>query len=238
MPWSMAASMGLQALGGVLGRRSAKRAARAREQAYRDASEIVGTAHDEAAAFLDPRHSQEQAAIERVNALLGLGGEAPDFDLFRSTPGYQFALDEGQRAIDRSAAARGGLVSGNTLAELTRYGTGLADQTFQNYLGNVLGLQSQGVDAALANMRTGLGAQQADFRLGAGGARASGIEGATAAVTGALTGMSGTLGQHMGNNALASLLRPQSGAVPGTGGGGLPPIQIRPVRPQWTAMGP
>lgn len=228
MVWQVAAQAGLSALGGLLGSRSAKKAARERAQAYSDASEIVGTAYDESRRFLEPRHGQEQAAIERVNALLGLGGEAPAYDLFRETPGYNFLLEEMQRGVERSAAARGGLVSGNTLTELQQRAGGLADQTFNNYLATLLGLQSQGVDQTLAGMRTNLGTQQADFRLGAGGARASGIEGSGAALAGGLAGGATALGDFMGRNQLMSLLRPQS--VPGTGGGGLPPITVRPMR--------
>lgn len=41
-------------------------------------------------------------------------------------PGYQFRLEEGKKAIERSAAARGTLMSGRTAKELERYGQGLA----------------------------------------------------------------------------------------------------------------
>lgn len=50
------------------------------------------------------------------------------FDSFRATPGYQFSLDEGNRSVQASAAARGGLNSGATLKALTRFGQGYADQ--------------------------------------------------------------------------------------------------------------
>lgn len=45
-------------------------------------------------------------------------------------PGYQFRLQEGQRALERSAAARGGLLSGNQLRDLTRFGQWLASQEY------------------------------------------------------------------------------------------------------------
>jgi hypothetical protein len=50
------------------------------------------------------------------------------FDRFRSTPGYQFGLDEGRNQVEASAAARGGLNSGATLKALTRFGRDYADQ--------------------------------------------------------------------------------------------------------------
>lgn len=62
---------------------------------------------------------------------------APERPAYAKTPwdffnddGYQFALDEGTKGIENSAAARGGLMSGNTLKALTKYKTGLADQFY------------------------------------------------------------------------------------------------------------
>lgn len=47
-------------------------------------------------------------------------------------PGYDFRLAEGQKALERSAAARGGLKSGGTLKALTDYAQGMASQEYQN----------------------------------------------------------------------------------------------------------
>jgi hypothetical protein len=62
---------------------------------------------------------------------------APERPAYAKTPwdffndgGYQFALDEGTKGIENSAAARGGLMSGNTLKALTKYKTGLANQAY------------------------------------------------------------------------------------------------------------
>jgi hypothetical protein len=41
---------------------------------------------------------------------------------FQKDPGYDFRMGEGQKALERSAAARGGLNSGRAMKELTRYG--------------------------------------------------------------------------------------------------------------------
>ena len=45
-------------------------------------------------------------------------------------PGYQFGLEQGRNALEGSAAARGGLYSGNALRELTRYGGDYATTRF------------------------------------------------------------------------------------------------------------
>jgi hypothetical protein len=41
---------------------------------------------------------------------------------FTADPGYGFRLAEGQKALDRQAAARGGLISGAALRGAQRYG--------------------------------------------------------------------------------------------------------------------
>ena len=62
---------------------------------------------------------------------------------FMTDPGYEFRRGEGQRAIERSAAARGGLLSGGTGRALTRYGQEYASNEYQNVferIGRIAGL--------------------------------------------------------------------------------------------------
>lgn len=47
-------------------------------------------------------------------------------------PSMQFAMSEGQKALERSAAARGGVLSGAALKDLTQYATGLASTNYNN----------------------------------------------------------------------------------------------------------
>lgn len=47
-------------------------------------------------------------------------------------PGYAFRSQQGQKAVEQSAAARGGTMSGGTLKALTQYGQGFASQEYQN----------------------------------------------------------------------------------------------------------
>jgi hypothetical protein len=51
---------------------------------------------------------------------------------FQADPGYAFRLKEGLKALDRSAAARGGLLSGAQLRGITEYGQELGSQEFTN----------------------------------------------------------------------------------------------------------
>lgn len=62
----------------------------------------------------------------------GWGSWGPTYEQAQSDPGYQFAFDEGQRALEQSAAARGLLRTGGTLQDLVDYGQGMGAQQYQN----------------------------------------------------------------------------------------------------------
>jgi hypothetical protein len=51
---------------------------------------------------------------------------------FQADPGYAFRLSEGQKALDRQAAARGGLISGGALKAAQRYGQEMGSQEYTN----------------------------------------------------------------------------------------------------------
>ena len=76
-------------------------------------------------------------AVNRLAAGMAPGGEfSGSFDsagfLANQDPGYGFRMSEGMKALDRSAASRGGLLSGATLKGAQQYGQGLASQEYQN----------------------------------------------------------------------------------------------------------
>ena len=77
-------------------------------------------------------------AVNRLGTGVAAGGEfgsATPFD-FRydqnTDPGYAFRFSEGMKGLERSAAARGGLLSGATLKGVQRYGQDMASQEYQN----------------------------------------------------------------------------------------------------------
>jgi hypothetical protein len=82
----------------------------------------------------------------------------PDMSAFFESPDYQFNLAEGQKAIDRSAAARGGLLSGGAVKEGERYASGLASREYASFIDRLMqqaGLGSTGIGAsASAGMQT------------------------------------------------------------------------------------
>jgi len=56
---------------------------------------------------------------------------------FQQSPATKYLMDQSQRSIERSAAARGGLLGGNTLRALQENAIGLASQDFQNQFANL-----------------------------------------------------------------------------------------------------
>ena len=84
------------------------------------------------------------AGQNRLLEYLGIGGAAtaPGYgkyataeftpEKFKADPGYAFRMSEGMKALERSAASRGGLLSGATLRATQRYGQDLASQEYMN----------------------------------------------------------------------------------------------------------
>lgn len=178
---------------GLLGSSSARRAAREQAAAQQSAISEMRRQFDETQRLLSPYTEAGTRAISQFNRLIGLAGEAPDYSLFTSSPEYQFALQQGQQALERSAAARGGLFSGNTGVALTEFGQGLASQQFGNYMNRLMQLMGIGQSAAAGTAGAGerMASGIADTLTGIGDTRASGIMGASNAWTNALGQLGG-----------------------------------------------
>jgi hypothetical protein len=111
-------------------------------------------------------------------------------------PGYAFRMSEGMKALDRSAAARGGLLSGSTLKGAQRFGQDLGSQEYQNAFNryqtsrtNTLNpfASLSGLAQSSANTLTGaagqLGGQIGSNIIGAGNAMAAGQVGSANAIS-------------------------------------------------------
>lgn len=75
---------------------------------------------------------QQQTGADFSGYQNQLQGLLNDPSKIQQTAGYQFAVDQGNQAINRSAAAKGQLNSGGVLAELQKYGQGMASQEYGN----------------------------------------------------------------------------------------------------------
>lgn len=100
------------------------------------------------------------------------------FAKFRNTPGYQFGMDEGNKSVQASAAARGGLNSGATLKSLMKFGNDYADQQgYTPYMNRLASLSGLGQTATNQIGQYGQNAanQMGQNTINAGQARAQGI---------------------------------------------------------------
>lgn len=85
--------------------------------------------------LLGPFREAGVNALGRIQTGIAPGGEfAQPFttERFQADPGYAFRFAEGQKALERQAAARGGLISGAALRAATRFGQEMGSQEFQN----------------------------------------------------------------------------------------------------------
>jgi hypothetical protein len=233
MPWMIpAAIIGSSLLGGS----AAKSAASTQAAAADRAAEL------QYQQFMQTREDQAPYRAAGVNALAELqrtAGNVPGAFSFTNQemyqdPGYAFRLSEGQKALDRSAAARGGLISGGALKAATRFGQDMGSQEYQNAYNRALTGYNTGVSSEnqLYNRQAGLaGIGQTATNLvgtagqnyatnagnlitGAGAANAAGQVGMANAVTGGL----GTYLNYTQNNALLNALQKNRGYPSGYGG--------------------
>ena len=145
---------------------------------------------------LAPYRGLGTTAIPRLTDLLGLTGTF-DPSLITRTPGYQFGLDQGILAKDRSAAARGILGTGGYGQDLTRFGQDYGMNYFNNYGNQLAGLVGIGQNAANQTGAFGQNAANAQAQLGLNAALGSGQVGANYANLG--QNYANQIGQGFGN---------------------------------------
>ena len=201
-----AASVGSSLIGSSSSKKAAKAQAAAAEADRRLQQEL----------YYDQVNRQEpfrQAGLTTQAELLrqfGLGGDATsagygnmlrDFSAedFQADPGYAFRLQEGLKALDRTAAMRGKMISGQALKAAGRYGQDMASQEYQNAYGRFMGNKASNYSMLTGQQAVGQGATnqqgQASQNYGsaagnamqnAGAARASGYIGQANALAGGL----------------------------------------------------
>jgi hypothetical protein len=195
----------------LTGADAAKSAAQTQADSAREANALLYKMYQEQKGLQEPFRGAGITAQNRLLDLLGLsqnrgaegfGKYGRDFSMsdFTADPGYAFRLSEGQKALERNAAARGGLISGGALKAATRYGQDMGSQEYQsafnryqtnraNQLAPLGSLLSTG-QAAASNQSAAAGnygTQAGGNITGAGAATAAGQVGSTNALTNALS---------------------------------------------------
>lgn len=133
----------------------------------------------------------------------GNGLTAPDYSAFYKSPDYNFRMKEGLSAVQNSAAADGGLYSGNALRGIEDYGQGVAAGGFNDWFKNQLALAGIGTGATsqAGQGAIAMGANVGNLLIDQGNARASGIAGQSASWANLINQL-GLLGGYKYGNAL------------------------------------
>lgn len=109
---------------------------------------------------------------------------------FYASPGYRFRLDQGSAALERSAAARGKLFSGQTGKALVEYGQGVASDEFGNYVRGLQSMAGLGQTAAdnSSNAAIQTGRAIGDTLMTSAGNRGSAYQAGAASINNAVQG--------------------------------------------------
>lgn len=149
-----------------------------------------------------PDGSVRQINGQAGNSATPVGGNqlGPDYSAFYQSPDYQFRLNQGLSAVQGSAAAQGGLYSGNALRGINDYAQDTAAGEFGNYFNRQALLAGIGQTATTqaGNAALTTGANIGNLLMQQGNARASGIIGQGNAVAGGINDLASVYGLYQG----------------------------------------
>lgn len=187
----------------LIGANASKNAANAQVQLGQQALGQQLGLFDQAKGVLNPIIAQGSNIVNGVSSTLSnlLTPGPNQTSTLSQIPGFQFAQDWGQKAVQNIGTTTG--LGGNVLTAGANFATGLAQNGFngivgalQNFLGTGANLET-GPAGALAGAATQTGGQVGNTLTGIGNATASGILGSANAISGGITG-----GANSATNAL------------------------------------
>jgi hypothetical protein len=223
---------GASLIGGAMQSSAASKAAKTQAKSADAATALQREMYEKNLELQKPFY---EAGLTGQNALmqyLGLGGDpnAPGYGAgmkpftgadLANEPGYQFRLGEGINALNRTAAARGGMMSGRALKEAERYGQDYASNEYNNAFNRYYTQRNQMLNplqSLLGQAQTSAGnvgaagqnyaTQAGSNMMQAANARASGYMGGANALSSAL---SGAATPYMNYNMMSSFM-PQGGS--------------------------
>jgi hypothetical protein len=216
---SIAGSVLGNVAGSLIGGSAAKKAAGIQADAATYAADLQKEQFDKQielnAPFREAGLTAQNKLLDYMGLSAGAGGKyAKDFSMadFQQDPGYAFRMSEGLKALDRTAAARGGMLSGGALRGATRYGQDMASQEYTNAFNRYQTNRANQLNPLQSLMGSG---QTAAGQVGAAGqayasnagnaymnaadARASGYMGAANSWQNAVTGIGNAYNKYSAN---------------------------------------
>lgn len=147
MPFAFIIPAAASLIGAKLGADAAKSAARTSAESADKATALQQQMYEQNIARQQPFLQGGTEDYNRLRSLMSGGPNAAQ-QFLQMDPGYQFRLSEGMKALDRQAAARGGLISGGALKAAQRYGQDLGSQEFGAAYNRLASMANIGPQAA------------------------------------------------------------------------------------------
>lgn len=164
---------GTSIAGGVMGSQAARDAARTQAGSAEEANRLLWDIYQQNRSDLAPFREAGTAALGGLAGLAGQPFTAAPFDasglaftppsgqqVLNDDPGYNWRIQQGMKALEGGAAARGGLLSGGTVQAAQRFGQDLASQEYGNAYGRALGQNQLRYGRARDEYLTNLGLQK------------------------------------------------------------------------------
>jgi hypothetical protein len=169
-------------VGGILGSNASDQAASVESQAAKQAQTLEAQNQTNAINSQNTATSTNQANEAPYQALgstsaaalqkqLETGFTAPTLAEAEQNPGYQFALNSGTTALDKSAAARGDVFTGTQGTALQQYGQQLGEQNYQQVYNNALNNYMTKYQTLMGGTNVGQNAVSEEGQLGQQGAQ-------------------------------------------------------------------
>ena len=133
---------------GLLGASSANKAAKSQSAAAAAQLELQKQIYDDQTKNYAPYLQGGNLGNAAYLYENGLAPKPQGYAGFQATPGYKFQVDQGNASVNALAGAQGGLDSGKTRMDLMKFGQGVANQEYGNYLNRLQGIQAVGTAAA------------------------------------------------------------------------------------------
>lgn len=145
--WQFLIPAAASLIGGAMQSRQVGKAQAAEREQQDKALQLQQRMYEEGVQRQQPFLTGGTEDYNRLRSLMTGGPEAAQ-QFLQMDPGYGFRLSEGMKALERGAAARGGLLSGNMLRGAQRYGQDLASQEFGQAYNRLAQLANVGPAAA------------------------------------------------------------------------------------------
>ena len=147
MPWSFIVPAAVSLFSANKQSKAAQSAAAATAAATDEATQLQREMYQQTREDQAPYREAGYNALAQMQRTAGNVPGAFKFGAgdYQADPGYAFRLSEGQKALDRQAAARGGLISGGALRAAQRYGQEMGSQEFGNAYNRALTGYNTGV---------------------------------------------------------------------------------------------